>query len=96
MKSFIIFIGCIAFSTSGVAQKLNTSASLTATNMVTEDNNFNAIVEADFDEEISIDMVFDKIALIESLVFTDKELNAKNQEHLKEETEVVYFGNESN
>ncbi|MCB0756546.1 MAG: hypothetical protein H6602_11270 [Flavobacteriales bacterium] len=95
MKSFIIFIGCIVFSAAGFAQKLNTSASLTATNMVTDEKNYNAIVEADLDEEISIDMVFDKIALIESLVFTDKELNAKNQKHLKEETEIVYFGNET-
>ena len=93
MKQLATLFCLIGFSHAGFSQNLNTSTSITLPNVVAEDKDYNAIVEAEFDEEISIDMVFDKIALIESLVFTDEELQVKNQKHLKEETELVFFGN---
>lgn len=70
---------------------MNTSTSLTLTNVVSEDEVYTEFAEADFDEEISIDDVFDKIALIESLVFSEEELKAKREKHMVEAGAVVYF-----
>jgi hypothetical protein len=93
MKLFSTLLFLAAITTVGFGQSMNTSTSMALPNVVADDAESTTIVEAEFDEEITVDMVFDKIALIESLVFTKEELREKNQKHMKEETELVYFGN---
>lgn len=81
----------IGFCAAANSQNLNTSTSLTLPSMAAENSEFETMVEADFDEEISFDMLFDKMALIESLLYTEDELLAKQQEYLVKPESPVYF-----
>lgn len=96
-KLAFTFVLVSSFGISAIAQKANQSVvSITLPATVAEDEVVETIQKADFDADLHIDQLFDKMALIESLIYSEKELKAMTNEHLKPSATLSYFGQTQN
>ena len=91
MTTISLLVSITFFSLAGFGQNMNTSASMTLPNVVAAESDNFTFGEPEQSEEVSIDDLFDKVALIESFVFTEDELEVKREKHLVDAGSVVYF-----
>lgn len=91
MKTIPLLFAFSLLSVAGFAQNMHTSTTMALPNVMADDKAFSEFAVADMDEEVSADEVFDKMALIESLVFSEEELHAKREKHLVKDEDVMFF-----
>ena len=91
MKTICLLVSIAFFSLAGFGQNMNTSASMTLPNVVAAESDNYTFGEPEQSEEVNIDDLFDKVAMIESILFSEDEILNKHEEHMLKDQQVQYF-----